>query len=328
MTNPLIIALEIGGTKLQGAVGNPSGEILWQTRGRVDPKDGVPGILAWVDQHLPELEAKARELGTPTQHPPIAVGFGGPVDTENATVLVSHQIAGWEGINWRERYNRGEHRPVWLFNDSNAAGWGEYCLGAGRGATHFAYMNIGSGIGGALVIDGRLHNGQGLGAGELGHTYIPDWTASQPGVAAKTEDLCSGWAIENRLRACTDLPPDSPLLKLANGRPETLTCAILGKAAEEGDPQAQREVNQIASGVGTAITNLVTLFHPERIALGGGVPLMGEVLLDPIRQHVDQHVFGPYRNSCKIVPCELGEDVVLAGALCLAATELEKVSAR
>lgn len=319
MSNNLSIAFEIGGTKLQCAVGTREGDLLWQSRGEVSQEDGVGGILAWVDAQIPVLDAKARDLGAHESELPMAIGFGGPVDTDNAVVLISHQVDGWSGVNWRDRYGSAGARNVHLFNDSNAAGWGEYCRGAGRGTRNFAYMNIGSGIGGALIIDGKLHDGQGFGAAELGHTLIPDWTAQMPGKSARAEDLCSGWAIERRLRFRVDLDPAGRLLRLADGNPSMLSCRILGEAAALGDLQAVAEIQRVAEGVGIALANMITLLHPERVALGGGVPLMGDVLLDPIRESVSKHVFAPYRNRYEIVPCALGENVVLVGALCLAA---------
>ena len=100
-----------------------------------------------------------------------------------------------------------------------------------------------------------------------------------------------------------------------------LTCALLAEAARAGDPVALAEIDRVAGAVGLALGNLIALFHPERIALGGGVSLMGDVLLEPIRASVADHVFGPFRGSWEIVPCALGESVVVAGALLLAAGE-------
>ena len=161
--------------------------------------------------------------------------------------------------------------PVVVANDANAAGWAEYCLGVGQGTRQFMYMNIGSGIGGALVIDGELYDGQGRGACEIGHTWVPDWTSSESGAVDKLENLCSGWAIERRLRSSTHPVPDTPLYRLCDGHREMLTCAMLAEAARRQDRLALDEVGQIARSLGIALGNAVTLFHPQRIALGGGI---------------------------------------------------------
>ncbi|MFP4502012.1 MAG: ROK family protein [Candidatus Hydrogenedentota bacterium] len=316
MADTSYLAVEIGGTKLQAALGTAAGDILAVRRGRADPARGAAAILSWFEREVPAL---IEENGaTPAA---IGIGFGGPVESASGTVLVSHQVAGWEGFALRPWFEERFGCDTIVANDANAAGWAEYRCGAGRGTRRFAYMNIGSGIGGALVIDGRLEDGQGRGAGELGHTYVPDWSASTPGLPVKLEHLCSGWAIEKRLRALPALDPESPLGRACGGNPGALTCAMLGPAAEAGDPVAMAELDHVGFSVGLALSNLITLFHPGRIALGGGVSLLGEPLLRPVRGSVTDHVYGPFRQRYEIMPCALGESVVLVGALLLAAGE-------
>lgn len=310
-----LIGVEIGGTKLQVALGTGDGRILDRERGDVDPARGAQGILAWLEEATAAVMKRCPDDGACTA---IGVGFGGPVDSATGRVLVSHQIQGWDGVELKTWFEERFSLPTCVENDANAAGWAEYCLGAGRGTRCFVYCNIGSGIGGALVVNGQLYNGQGLGACEIGHTYVPDWTVPQPGAADKLEHLCSGWSITRRIRSWTDLDPGSILGRLADGDPQQLTCPLLAEAARRGDARALEEIQAVATGVGRALSNVVTLLHPERIALGGGVALMGDVLLNPLSAFMDSHVFGPYRGSYTLVPCALEEDVVTAGALLLA----------
>ncbi len=227
-------------------------------------------------------------------------------------------MAGWEGVALKSWAEERFSLPAVVANDSNAAGWAEYRLGAGAGTRNFVYMNIGSGIGGALVLDGRLHDGQGRGAGEIGHTYVPDWTAETPGATDKLEHLCSGWSIEKRIRQWRLADAEAPLAKLCGGNAETLTCSMLAQAAAQGDPQAQGDIRRVADSIGLALANVITLTHPERVALGGGVALMGETLLSPVRAAVAERVFGPFCGRYEVLPCKLGEQVVPAGAILLA----------
>lgn len=308
--NQLLVSAEIGGTKLQAALGTDQGEILAIRRGPAPVHGGATAILEWFARAIPALIAEAPGHGGEATH--IGVGFGGPVESAAGKVLTSHQVEGWTGFELKPWFEKTLGLETFVFNDSNAAGWAEYCLGAGRGTRHFMYSNIGSGIGGALVIDGRLHDGQGLGASEVGHTYVPDWEAETPGAARKLELLCSGWSIERRMHA------RPPMAALSEGQAERITCALLGEAAQAGDPVARAEIDRIARSIALALANAVTLLHPERIALGGGVSLMGEVLLDPVRRWANEYVFGPFRDRFAIVPSELGESVVLVGALLLA----------
>lgn len=305
------IGVEIGGSKLQAALGDRNGSIATLERHRVPDGAGAEEILAWFQTTLPRLidGAEAESIDA------IGVGFGGPVDSRTGVVLKSHQVGGWDGVPLRDWFAEQFGLPVYVHNDSNAAGWAEYILGAGRGTRHFCYMNVGSGIGGALIINGRLHNGQGFGAAEIGHTYIPDPFAHR---AVKLEDECSGWSIERYLRHDAPIDSDSALLSLCGNDRAAMTCAHLGEAAASGDQTALRLIDRFSEGLGLALANVLALVHPERIAIGGGVGLMGEQLLEPLRKHVARLVFAPCRDKYAIVASELGENVVVGGALLLA----------
>lgn len=315
-----LLAVEIGGTKLQVALGTPEGAIIDVERGSVDPARGAEGIMEWLASATAAVIGRCPADGACRA---IGVGFGGPVDSATGRVLVSHQVGGWDGVHLKQWFEARFSVPTCVENDANAAGWAEYCLGAGRGTNTFVYCNIGSGIGGALVVDGTLYNGQGLGACEIGHTWVADWTSSTPGAIDKLENLCSGWSITRRIRSWTDLDASSVLGKLCGGDVAQLTCPMLADAARAGDARALKEVQDVASAVGQALANVVTLIHPEKIAMGGGVSLMGEVLLDALSARVASLAFGAYQGSFVVVPCALEEDVVTAGALLMASALVE-----
>ncbi len=317
-----VIGLEIGGTKLQAAVGTEEGDILELRVGAAPASGGAKAILAWFERTVPELLAWAKSRGASVEAG--CVGFGGPVESATGRALVSHQVAGWESVELTSWFEQTFALPVVIANDSNAAGWAEYRRGAGQGTRHFFYTNIGSGIGGALIMDGKLYDGQGRGAAELGHAYVPDWTSALPGASDKLEHLCSGWAIERRMRARRDLPKGSPLMTLCSGSPETITCAMLAEAARAGDAAALQEIDRVAEAVATALANVLALFHPERMAIGGGVGLMGETLLAPVRRHLAERAFGPYRGRYEVLPCVLEQSVVIVGALLLAGNVAKK----
>lgn len=319
MSESTNIALEIGGTKLQAALCPQPGVLETPLRHTVELDKGVPGILAWCNAALEQLEGTAAARGLNVSA--IGVGFGGPIETATGSVFTSHQVSGWNGVSLRDALSAGGTRNVVVANDSSAAGWAEYVLGSGRGTRQFVYMNIGSGIGGALIIDGKLYDGQGFGAGENGHTYVPDWTSPTPGACEKLENLCSGWAIERRVRQWT-LRPGTALHDLCGGNAAALTCAQLGAAAALGDAQASAELDAVADSVSIALANVLALLQPERIALGGGVSLIGAPLLNRIRTRLDARAFGPCRGRYTLVPCELEESVVLHGAALLAAASL------
>ncbi|MEA3366396.1 MAG: ROK family protein [Candidatus Hydrogenedentes bacterium] len=312
----LVLGIEIGGTKLQAALGTTEGEILVTERAQAPANGGAQAILEWFGKAVPRLLDEAAARGESVTG--IGAGFGGPVETATGKVLISHQVGGWENMDLKTWFEDRFGLPAAVINDSNAGGWAEYCRGAGRGTQHFCYMNIGSGIGGAFVIDGKLYDGQGFGAAEIGHTYVPDWTVSQRGAAAKLEHLCSGWSIEKRLQSMAVLEPGSVLHRLCQSEQERITCAMVAEAARQGDAQCLDAIDRVAQTIGLALANMITLVHPERVAIGGGVALMGDVLFEPLRRYVDKKVFEQFRGHYEIVPCALGESVVLVGALLLA----------
>ena len=314
--NQSIIGVEIGGTKLQLAIGTPEGQILNLYQGTVNPADGAQGILSWLKIHITIVMDQI--LASGNKCIAIGCGFGGPIDTINGRILKSIQIKDWDNFPLKQWFQDEYHLPAIIANDTNAATWGEYSLGSGRGTRHFFYTNIGSGIGGGIIINGSLYDGQGFGAGEFGQTYVPDWTSQVRGAEERLELLCSGWAIEKRLRLSEDIPASSVLMELCTGNKKLLDCRMLYQACKLGDKYSLNEISKVGTSIGIALSNVLSLISPERIALGGGVSNMGELLLEPIRNSVKAHEFINSVGRYDIVPCELKESIVLVGAILLA----------
>ena len=315
-----VIAIEIGGSKLQIALGTSDGRICNLKRGEVSPDEENKGILAWLNRNLPEFISSINTseeaiLG-------IGVGFGGPVNSNEGLIIKSMQIEGWDGFPLKKWIEDNFSLPCFLYNDSNAAGYGEYSLGRGKKESPFFYINIGSGIGGCLIIEDDLFDGQGYGAGEIGHFRIPDWMDDTAGSDCELEDLCSGWSIEARLRKDGYVPAGSVLSDMCGGDFGKINCKMLGDAANQNDEFALNELDRISNSIGIALTNVLCLFSPVTIAVGGGVSLIGEVLLEKIRFHTKKRDLINYTGHYKIVPCELGETVVINGVVLLTHKEI------
>jgi glucokinase len=319
----LILGVEIGGTKLQLAVGNMQGEILHCHFTRVNPDTGGEGIRAWLLEEVPtflrEVEHKENQ-----RIEVIGCGFGGPIDTHAGRVLNSVQIKGWKNFPLQQWFEEHFNRPTIAVNDSNAATWGEYCLGFGEGCRHFFYTNLGSGVGGGFVLDGKLFDGQGFGAGEFGHTYVPDWTSKKRGCGIEIERVCSGWAIESRLNLPNLIPPSSRLFKIQTKRRGKLTARDLGEAADKGDPFALQEIDRIAKSMGYGLANVLALTGVERIAIGGGVSNIGATLINSIRRYTQRFEFVTNQGRYHISQCQLGDQIVLVGAILLAGKTLNR----
>lgn len=319
------IAIEIGGTKLQAALGDASGAIETVRRTPAEPEKGHGSILENIRKLVEPLLSPAVDR--------IGVGFGGPVDASAGRTVKSHQVPGWDNFPLADWATQRFGRPCALENDTNCGGLAEALAGAGRGGRCVFYSNIGSGIGGAIVIDGKLHNGR-YGAGEVGHAYVWDPHAQQYDIV---EHLCSGWALGRRAKQLARAGELPRLLELAGGNPENLNAYIVGAALamecgqagmdepsiqqagmdEAALDEAGRLMDELTATYAVALANVIALINPDRIVIGGGVSLIGRPLFGRLERELRRICFAPYRDNWQLLPAALGENVVLAGALML-----------
>ena len=326
----MYLAIEIGGTKLQLAVGSGQGPPLVDLcRLDVDRSRGADGIRQQIAQVAPSLIQKHRVRA-------IGIGFGGPVDPTAGRTLKSHHVEGWTDFPLVDWCRQTLGLPAALGNDADMAGLGEARFGAGRGAKVCFYSNVGTGIGGALVIGGRLYTGSAGVACEVGHLR-PGLDCLEP--EQNLESLAAGWGIEAAIRQLVQGGGESPwgqqwaaqlsdrlnsdradLLGRAGGQAHQLSARHVAEAAAAGNLLAQKVWDRACQAYGWALAQVITLIAPDVVVLGGGVSLAGEELfLKPVREYVHRYVFPPLRESFRIVPAALGEEVVLHGALTLAA---------
>jgi len=300
----MYLGIEIGGSKLQLGVGQGDGKLASLWRGTVDVAEGADGIRRQITQAVPELLSQAKLDRSQIQS--VGIGFGGPVDDATRTVIKSHQIEGWDNFplaSWMEDLLGW---PAVLGNDADVAGLAEALFGAGKGLSPIFYVTIGSGIGGGLIIDGEIYRGSGRGAAEIGHLRLP----GLQGGSAILEQLASGWGMQQLL------------LALSDGTLQA-TAAEIATQADRGDRTAWDVLDFTLSRLAEGICQMIALLCPRRIVIGGGVSLMGEKLLfAPLRRRVAAHVFKPFADCYDIVPAVLGEEVVVHGALALAAKRL------
>jgi glucokinase len=227
-------------------------------------------------------------------------------------ILQSFQIDGWTNFPLKEWAERQWGKPVCLENDASTAGLAEYVAGNGRGCSRLFYITIGSGVGGGWIVDGRIDSGQGLGAAEIGHMWVPD---PQTGKLAELEQVCSGWAIGQRARLAA--ANANTLMKDIAGSLENIDAKIVYQAAEQGDELALRILQETCQILGVVVSNVVALLHPERIVIGGGVSLMGPLFWDGLQEEFRSRVMLVFAPQVELVPAKLKEDVVVIGALCL-----------
>ena len=305
------IGVEIGASKIQLALGDGEGSLLYKRRYGVVLQDGAEGILCRLKSAIPEAIEYAQTRGSAVKG--IGVGFGGILETAPGRSLASVQVEGWKDFPVKDWFEKQFVLPVLVLNDTVAGGCGEYYRSSDRKAAVYFYTNIGSGIGGCLLYNGRYFDGAGFGAAYFGHTYIPDPFAASSGAFTKVETLCSGFGIEHRLNSSGYVPETSLLYTLAAGGP--YRCAMLGEAAENRDAFALAEINRIADSYALGLSNVITLFGVQQVVIGGGVIKLGELLLSPIRKFTEKYVFLSTSGRYAITQSRLMDDAVLVGAI-------------
>jgi glucokinase len=318
----MFLGIEIGGTKLQIGLGAGDGTLTALWRGGVDVARGSEGIREQILRETPALLARAGL--PPAEIRGVGVGFGGPVDDADQTVIKSHQIEGWdhfplagwlsELLGWR----------VALGNDADVAGLAEALFGAGKGLSPIFYITIGSGIGGGFIINGEIHRGIGRGAAEIGHLRVA-YRHGEQIQYCPLENMASGWGIAAQAEYLADSAAAwhrSPLVRIQR-HDQKLTAEVVADLAARGDAFAKEVLDSAWSYLAEGICHVLTLLGPRRIVIGGGVAMMGEELLfEPLRRHVAERVFKPFADCYDIVPAALGEEVVVHGALALARKRL------
>ncbi|MGA8350120.1 MAG: ROK family protein [Isosphaeraceae bacterium] len=319
-----LLGIEVGGTKLQLGIGRADGSLAALERLDVNPARGARGILDQIEAAICTL--LHRMMLSPHDVRGIGVGFGGPVDVSRGRVHTSYQVEGWTDFPLAEKLRRSTGiAAVVIENDADTAGLAEARFGAGVGCSPLLYLTIGSGIGGALIVEGQIYRGCGLGAVEIGHMEIP--VRSRSGIRImQLEEVASGWGIAREARdEALGLSISSQerrkwvVLERSNNDPQAITAKHVAQAAIEGEERAEAILDRAREGVAFALRQAIAVLAPGRIILGGGVSLIGEAhWFEPIRGLVDAGVFAPFRGSYDIVPAALGEQVVVHGALALA----------
>ncbi|MYA09242.1 MAG: ROK family protein [Holophagales bacterium] len=279
--------------------------------------DGWEPMLDRIAEGLLELQ---REVG----RRPAAVGVGCPgwVDLEAGVTRFLPNLPGqWRDVPVARLLGARLETPVRLLNDVRAATLGEFRFGAGRGVSTMALFALGTGIGGGVVIEGRLRLGPLGSAGELGHQIVdPTGPLCGCGNRGCLEAVASGPAIGGtgvRLLRSGQAPI---LQKIAGGDTEKVNAETMGEAARAGDEAVTKELERIAGLVGIAAANVVVTLHPELIVLGGGVAGLGDLLFDGVRQTIRERVRVFPTDDVRVEPAALGTDAGLAGVLAWAAS--------
>lgn len=302
-----VYAVDVGGTKVEMAVGDETGRLL--------SKDRVPtGALGQQEAIVDALAERLLALKPPGVTPDaVGIGSPGPLDSRGGRLLQPSNLPGWEFLELGRKLGERLGVPVLLENDATAAALGEWRYGAGRGMDHMVYVTVSTGIGAGIIAHGQLIRGSGANAGELGHVIAnPHGVRCHCGLTGCLETEASGTALA---RMAEERRDDSPWFRHhvgPIGAPEVFI------ALRAGDPVAAEIVARAADRLAWAFGMLVNLMNPERIVVGGGVGLEGPWLLDPIRRNIEQYAMPDLLAGMALVEAELGSEVGVTGALAVA----------
>jgi len=313
---PVVIGIDLGGTNLRVSAIDPLGRILARRKERSQFDAGPGPTIERISTAVSELQAEL-------PHRPLrAIGIGapGPVDPETGTILAAPHLPHWHDVALAHEVEQSTGLLTVLDNDANVAALGEAQYGAGRGVRNMVYITVSTGIGGGVIVDGRLLRGEHGAAAELGHMTIWwDGRACPCGNRGCLEAYASGTALAERARELMANGRESVLAR----HKKNLDAVAIAEAAQGGDRLSQELISDAGTALGVGIRGLIHLFDPALVVVGGGVSLIGAPLWEPLRRVIEADAMENYPKRVRVVPTELGDDPGVLGAAMLAREALD-----
>ncbi|GCF06714.1 ROK family protein [Dictyobacter arantiisoli] len=329
-TEGFVVGIELSssGARQSVALADLNGTILHRVRRPLEYAPDTQTVLGLLDEMIAEV-AHPDRLRTGRNIEPrilrVGVAVGGLVEAREGLVKRFHHTPGWINFPLQDYFAEKLGAPCIIDNNANAAALGEYVRGVGQGERGIFYVGLGRGIGGGLVINGRIFRGATCTAGEIGHFFVKeDGPICSCGQAGHLEAIASVQAI---VRTMLDLSSEYPetaatLQRVTEGDTEHISVDQIFRLAEEGDPIAQRVVHDVYHYLGMALTNIVHLVNPSMIILGGPGSSPGERLIAPLRERIQKYCLPEASQSLRIVQSALGPEANLLGAVTLALQDL------
>jgi len=310
-----VLGIDIGGTNLVvGSVAEDGSRIVATASEPTHAEAGAKDVLERLVGLADRATAATRQEVPGAEILGVGVGAPGPLDTRRGIVLLTPNL-GWVNLPLRQIIHDRLGLPAALDNDANCAVLGEWWVGAARGARHAIGITIGTGIGGGLVLDGKLYHGASDVAGEIGHTTIDtEGRRCKCGNYGCLEAYAAGPSIAVRAVEEIEAGAVSRLPSLVGGDLSKVTAQTVYQAAQDGDDLALEVVNDTARFLGVGIGNLLNVFNPEVVVVCGGVTAAGDHLFVPLRREVARRAFKPAVAACRIVPGELAGTAGVYGA--------------
>lgn len=313
-----IVGVDLGGTNIAaGAMPTDGTREIAMRIGPTRADEGSAAVVERIVRMVEDVIEQTRAETGAERSDFLGVGIGspGPLDRARGIIIVTPNL-GWKNFPLRDEVGSRVNLPASLDNDANCATLGEWWCGAAKGGRNVIGMTIGTGIGGGLILDGKLYHGSSDAAGEIGHTTI-DSTGRRCkcGNYGCLEAYASGPAIAERAREQLQVDGDSILRAIVDGDLARITAQTVFEASKRGDPVAIEVVRDTAHFIGVGIANLINVFNPDTVVIAGGVTQAGDQLFDPMRAEVRRRAFKSAVDACRIVPGALPLSAGVVGAI-------------
>ncbi len=308
-----IAGVDIGGTNLRAGMvpyggGEPAAVVSAPTRAGEGAEEVVARVVEMIRASMEAVGAEGGGVAG------VGIGAPGPLDRERGIVTETPNL-GWREVPLRDMVAERIALAVATENDANCAAYGEWWLGAGRGAERLVGLTLGTGIGGGIVLGGEIYHGASGAAGEAGHMSVHfAGRRCACGSNGCVEAYASGPAIAARAVEGLGTAGDTSLATLVSEDPALVTAEAVCEAATAGDGYARGVLEETARILAVAVANLIHLFNPDVIVIGGGVAAAGDLLFRPLRAEVSRRAFRSAAGACRIVPAELPETAGMIGA--------------
>lgn len=318
MDKDYFLVIDIGGTKIRSAIGDSRGHVLKKvksfTQTRAGAKTIISDLFTMSDQVISLTGIDLSVLKG------VGISFGGPVDFKKQKILRSQHVSGWDNLNLAKVFSVKYNLPAIIDNDANVAAFGEKVFGAGKKVDNLFYLTISTGIGGGVILDGKIWHGAHSLAGELGHCIIdrngPQCSCGKKGCL---EAMASGTGLARNV--ITELKNNSKLKtkirRLVSNKLNQVTAITIYQAARQEDAYAKKIVDQSIANLALGISNAINIFDPQLIVIGGGITNEGEMFFEPLKKYVSEFSMFKKAFPVQIVPARLGDDAGLKGALAL-----------
>jgi glucokinase len=301
-----LVGVDLGGTNTRAAVATGEAQHTPPVHRATPAAQGPDAVLDAIAECVREAAAGSALDG-------MAIGIPGPLDAASGVVHDAPHLPGWHELPARQLLSERLACPVAVHNDASLAGFAEWKAGAGQGSTHFIFITASTGIGGGLVLDGRLYAGASGSAGEVGHSPVGlDGPACGQGHPGCLEGFASGTGIANAARRALSGETSTTLRSVAANM---IDARVVQEHAERGDELSRAIFHDAGRALGRAVGGLINLLNPEIVAIGGGLINAGELLFAPLRAGVLEIAFQYPASRCRIVEAALGTDAGLVGAV-------------